>query len=387
MIIRQSAFKHFTLLQDPRPHVAARGPTEPCSRVPAAEIAMKKLAVTLALALGCALPSFAAPVSLLYIGSDPKSIRDFLDHSKQVDLAVPTWYHMDENGEVMGSPEKLVFDRCKADKTPVEPLIAMFDKKGIHKLASSATAEDHLIEGLLREAKAYGYIGFQFDIENIDYLDRDLLSGLVKKTADALHAKGLQLSIAVVPNAPGYAGETSFGKWIYTDWRGAFDLESIGKSVDLVCLMTYDQHTRWTTPGPVGGWQWTLDNIEYALKVVPAEKLSLGIPFYGYHWFTAGPKVDKDGKEQSEHGGNYIASPDAELLAQRFGGKIQWDEVDHTAYFWIYRDYMREWVYFTDPRTFQDRYDLIKKYKLQGFCSWVMGEEDQGIWKLLPTRK
>ncbi len=54
-----------------------------------------------------------------------------------------------------------------------------------------------------------------------------------------------------------------------------------------------------------------------------------------------------------------------------------------TSFF--YRDQMREWIFFTDLRTFQDRYQLVQKNNLQGFCSWVLGEEDPAIWKFLPT--
>jgi len=50
-------------------------------------------------------------------------------------------------------------------------------------------------------------------------------------------------------------GNGGFSKWMYTDWRGAYDLAALAKSVDLICLMTYDEHTRWTMPGPVAGWQ------------------------------------------------------------------------------------------------------------------------------------
>ena len=60
-------------------------------------------------------------------------------------------------------------------------------------------------------------------------------------------------------------------------------------TVDLLCLMTYDQNTRWTMPGPVAGWDWTVENLNYALKTVPKEKLSLGIPLYGYHWYAGAP--------------------------------------------------------------------------------------------------
>jgi spore germination protein YaaH len=48
---------------------------------------------------------------------------------------------------------------------------------------------------------------------------------------------------------------------------------------------------------------------------------------------------------------------------------------------------MREWVFYTDARTFEDRYKLAQEHGLEGFCSWVLGTEDPGIWKLLPNRR
>ena len=58
-------------------------------------------------------------------------------------------------------------------------------------------------DAMIRECKLHGYTGFQFDFENIDWTDRDLLTAVVKTSAEALHTAGLQLSIATVPNAPG----------------------------------------------------------------------------------------------------------------------------------------------------------------------------------------
>jgi spore germination protein YaaH len=190
-----------------------------------------------------------------------------------------------------------------------------------------------------------------------------------------------------VPNAPGYPGQGAFAKWIYTDWRGAYDIAALAKYVDLVCLMTYDQHTRWTMPGPVAGWDWTVDNLNYALRTVPKEKLSLGIPLYGYHWYTGAPTKDSaTGNEKPNPTADYIGVPNALQLAEAYGGKIQWDAEDHSAYFYFYRDQMREWIFFTDLRTFKDRYELVQKNGIQGFCSWVLGEEDPEIWKFLPQR-
>ena len=61
--------------------------------------------------------------------------------------------------------------------------------------------------------------------------------------------------------------------------------------------------------------------------------------------------------------------------------------MDHTPWFYIYRDNMREWVFYTDTRAFMDRYTLAATDRLQGVCSWVLGEEDPGIWAALPNAR
>jgi len=327
------------------------------------------------------------PVGLFYLTNNPDSIRSFLAHSSQIDLLVPTWYQVDENGLVTGAPDPTVLKRAQDEKLPVMPIIALFNKKGFHALALNAPAQALMNEAMIRESKLHGYTGFQFDFENVEWTDRDLLTALVRNSAEAMHKSNLQLTIATVPNAPGYPGAGAFAKWIYTDWRGAYNLAELEKYVDLVCLMTYDQHTRWTVPGPVAGWSWTVENLDYALKVVPKEKLSLGIPLYGYHWFTGAPiKENELAVEKPNPTADYIGTANAMQLAAAYNGKIQWDSEDHSAYFYFYRDQMREWIFFTDLRTFKDRYELVQKDGLQGFCSWVLGEEDPAIWTFLPHR-
>jgi spore germination protein YaaH len=332
------------------------------------------------------------PVALFYMTDDTDSVRSFLAHSAKIGILVPTWYSVDADGLVSGGPNPLVLEEAQKQHLPVMPIVASIGKDAFHALLANPTAKKAMIAALIRESKNNGYTGFQFDFEDIAWTDRDALSEMVKETADAMHAEGLKLSMATVPNAPGYPGKSGFATWIYEDWRGAYDLKSLAQSVDLICLMTYDQNTRWTTPGPVAGWDWTIENLDYALKVVPKEKLSLGIPVYGYHWYAGIPAMREDPatKKREPHpniSADYIGTPEALLLAREYKGVPQWDAIDHTAWFYINRDQMREWVFYTDKRTFEDRYKLVEERGIEGFCSWVLGSEDPEIWELLPDRK
>jgi spore germination protein YaaH len=346
---------------------------------------MKRLVLLLFVVFACGVAQAKQPDALFYLMGSQKSVDSFQAHVDKIGLLVPTWYGVDNQGLVNGGPNAYVLNIAKAHRLPVEPIISMSaGRAGFHDLLHDETAKQHMIESMLQQASEYGYAGFQFDFESISWTDRDAYTVLVKQTAEALHKHGLKLSIAVVPNAPGHAGTGRFSKWMWQYWRGVYDLAALGKYADLICLMTYDQHTRWTTPGPVAGMPWVMSQLKYALTLVPKEKLSLGIALYGYHWY-AGDPVRPDGTESSNIEASYIDADESIPLAKEQQATVQWDPVEHESWYYFYRDDMREWVSMSDAHSFRDRYAVVKQYGLEGFCAWVLGAEDPKVWDELPV--
>jgi hypothetical protein len=145
--------------------------------------------------------------------------------------------------------------------------------------------------------------------------------------------------------------------------------------------MTYDQNTRLTEPGPVAGYVWTQQQMEYALQFVPKEKLSLGIPIYDYHWFAGDPGSE----EQPNPTAEYIGQQEVEEHLGAYHPRNEWDSFDRVAWFYLCRDDNREWVFHTEKRGFQERLNLARERQLQGFCSWVLGVEDPEIWTVLTS--
>lgn len=331
----------------------------------------------------CAASVHAQPKALFYMTNSAPSVQSFLNHADKIDILVPTWYSTDVHGLVWGGPNSQVMQVAREQHVAVMPIIGSgMGPTEYHEFFNDAAARHAMEQALVRECKQNGYMGIQFDFEDVSWLDADALSKTVAETASVLHAAGYRLSIATVPNAPGYPGETAYSAWMFRDWRGAYNLKALAQSVDLICLMTYDQHTRYTPPGPVAGYPWVIENLKYALADVPKNKLSLGIPVYGYHWFAGMPP---GGKNVPNNSAEYIGAPAALQLAHAYHAKLQWDPDDKTAWFYFYRADDREWIFFTDARTFAARYDLVKQDDLEGFCSWVLGEEDPAIWQLLPS--
>ncbi|HTS05358.1 MAG TPA: glycosyl hydrolase family 18 protein [Candidatus Eisenbacteria bacterium] len=321
--------------------------------------------------------------ALFYMTDNPNSVQSFLQHADKVDILVPAWYSTDGNGLVWGGPNPAVMKSAADQHVPVMPIVALMHQLDLHKLLTTQSAKSAFIDTLVSESKKNGYSGFQIDFENVNWTDKDLLSALVAETASVLHREHLQLTIATVPNAPGFPGKSNYSHWLYANWRGSFDLKALAQSADLICLMTYDQNTRWTMPGPVAGYPWTVDNVNYALQFVPKEKLSMGIPLYGYHWFAGDPGKEEKPNPTAE----YIGQEQVEQYTNAYHPQVQWDATDRVSWFYFYRDDMRDWVFYTDKRGFQERLNLVREKGLQGFCSWVLGTEDPEIWSLLPSHK
>ncbi len=326
------------------------------------------------------------PQVLFWMSNGLSSVTSFLAHKDKIGILSPTWYSIEEAGLVAGEPQPVVLRTAQAAHITLLPLFAMFDPERAHRLALDLHAQDEMNAGFIRECRDHGYQGINVDIENVRWTDRDAFSAMIRRTSEALHRAGLLVSIDVVPGAPGHPGASEFDRWIFEDWRGAYDIKALGEAVDLLCLMTYDQSTHWTTPGPVGGWMWTNENLTYALQSVPPGKLSLGIAAYGYRWYTGDPGLNKPTKAANVTS-DYISAATAFALRDTYGAQEQWDQADHTPWFYFYRDNLREWVFFTDRRAFMDRYGLAEQHHLEGVCSWVLGEEDPAIWTALPDAR
>jgi spore germination protein len=128
------------------------------------------------------------------------------------------------------------------------------------------------IVGLVRQ---HHYAGIDIDYENLRAGDRRPFTAFITALGTALHADGKVLSVAL------FAKTTNAG----VDQRNlAQDYAAIGRVADQVRLMAYDYHWAASAPGPVAPLPWVRAVLKYAKSQIPARKVILGIPLYGYDW-------------------------------------------------------------------------------------------------------
>lgn len=316
--------------------------------------------------------------TIFYTVDAESSYESFSAHRDQVSAVGPQTFSVDGDGVVWGTVSRQLRRQARASDTRVVPLVVNpgFDQEMVHKLLTDTSAQDRALSMMKEYAERYNFDGWQFDFENIRTTDRDRYTAFCQRASRIFEEAGLEFSIAMVPRDRDVPGPTSYHRWIYKNWRGPFDLKALADTADFLSIMTYDQHTRGTTPGPISGVPWVESIIQFALdQGVPAEKLSLGIPLYSGHWQPY--YSEESGAGATRNGVTYES---ATRLLERHDAELRWNEtqqVHHTK--WMHGG-VYEYLFVEDQRSFRKKLDLVRKYDLRGFSAWRLGQEDPAIW-------
>jgi len=323
---------------------------------------------------------------LFYYVDREDSYKSLVKHVDQITVLGPQVYVVDSLGIMWGSLDKRVDDLARKHGVKIMPLFTNegFQQPSLRKLLADTVARNRAIASMVALCKAHDYWGIQFDVENINIADRDRFTQWYSDAAKALHKAGYKISIAVVHKTEESAGPTAYGRFMEDSWRGGYDIPALARAGDFISLMTYSEHTRRTTPGPVAGLPWTREALEYFLKFVPPEKLSLGIPTYGGRWYT---RYDGTGPDRASSTSESVSWSWGSGFAERHGAPIIWDPVQQVPYASYTVGGINEWLFLEDARAFRAKLDLAKEKKVRGFSVWVLGPEDERIWDVLQNDK
>ena len=103
--------------------------------------------------------------------------------------------------------------------------------------------------------------------------------------------------------------------------------------------------------------------LEYGLTEIPADKIFLGIPNYGYDWTLP--------YERGVTRATTLGNTAAVRLAVETGSEILFDDYAKTPYFY-YTDFTgtAHVVWFEDVRSLKPKYELVIEKKLRGCGYW-----------------
>jgi spore germination protein YaaH len=351
-------------------------------RLPASWIAVAAgAALTAASPRPAAAQTPSRPEALWYATASEKSVESFVEHAAEISIVSPQVFAFDSRGAIHGHLDPRIVDAARAHGVKLVPLVMNpgFDQPTIHRVLTVARVRRRALSALVALCRDQHLDGIQFDIENVAATDRTALTHFMWAAASALRAVHCPLSAAVVPRANDSPGTSSYDRWIIANWRGAYDYKALADSLDFISYMTYAEHTGGTTPGPVAGYTWMEQDLQFALSLgVPPSKLSIGIPSYSDWWY---PSYDK--KRGAGARGSDISYAKAESLLTTAGAQPTWDDKEKAAYaFWPVNG-VNQFVWIENARAFAAKLDLVRKYKLRGYSVWVLGTEDPAVWPIV----
>ncbi|KDN71453.1 putative oviduct-specific glycoprotein [Colletotrichum sublineola] len=170
-----------------------------------------------------------------------------------------------------------------------------------------------------------------------------------------------------------------------------FDLKAIDH-IDFVNVMSYDLHGVWDRENPIGSYIYGHTNLtEMSLAFdlfwrndVPANKLNMGLGFYGRAFQLADPSCNKPGCMFKGGATKGACSGESGILSYREiqevikVNKIKpvHDKEAGVKYITWNND---QWVSFDDKETFKQKKDLAAKLGLGGYLIWAIDQDDAGM--------
>ncbi len=235
---------------------------------------------------------------------------------------------------------------------------------------SDSVARENLIENVLATMEQKGYSGLDIDFEYLPARNAAAYAELVAEFRERLSPLGKIVIVALAP-------KTS------DDQRGLLyeghNYAALGAAADFVLLMTYEWGYTYGPPLAVAPLPNVRRVVEYALTVIPPEKIFLGIPNYGYDWTLP--------FEQGQSRAQSISSVRAVELARRFRAEIQYDEAAQSPFFnYVSDDGKTHEVWFEDARSIDAKLSLIREYSLFGAGYWNLMRPFPQNWLVLNSR-
>ncbi len=289
-----------------------------------------------------------------------------------LDEVSPPWFEIAPDGSLrLNAPDGEFVEEMHASGIRVVPFLSNHWDRA---LGRKALADAEGFAAALSEAvEKYSLDGVNVDIENLTEKDRDAFTLFIAALRRGLGG-GKVLAVAAAANPGGWE----------TGWQGSYDYAGLAGYADYILIMAYDEHYSGGEPGPVAGIGFVERSVLYALDRVPAEKLALGIPFYGRCW--------KDGKAGDGRG---AALADVEKLLGACEYSEEYDgseesvraEVTVRAGDRLPKALERTFppgryvLWYENERSIRAKLSLAKKYSLAGVGSWSLGQEPAELWR------
>ena len=311
--------------------------------------------------------------------TEARGIPDLAPHISEFTNISPFVYDItgtstitDEGGVSKGN-WSATFSSARADGVEIFPTLVWGNPDEMHTVLSNPQFALAHIASIVSIAKQNNFDGIDIDYEGMYPSDRIFFTQFLAELSTALHANGKTLVCTVEAKASEY--------------------QNIANACDQVRIMAYDKYyydftsNSFSTTTPltlsVTNAPLSFDKIAIAAaeKYIPASRIILGIPTYGYDFSYSIHGVTRSVARYATY-----SYTDTIALAQSVAAKVYTTAQDE-KYFLYASKGVNHFVVFSDSKTLSDRLALAKSLGIGGVAIFkIDGKEDPAIWNALTER-
>ena len=342
-----------------------------------------------------------------YVPYDSTSWFSLQAHADQLDVVAAQWVTIDGCGNLGSRDDQTLKQFARNHNLRIVPSLLTLSPWLNHQVLTDDETAANVLDQIVAYTLAEDYDGFDLDLEGVDPADRDALTAFVASAGEALHANGKLLTLAIPPKE----------RDVTVGWAGAYDYPALAAQADLVTIMAYEYRGPFSGPGSVAPFDWVQRVTRFATTQIAADKVLLGLAFYGYDWNTTSGSARSLGYAQFA------------ALAERYEAPVSFDPAQRSLTF----DYegaagdvppgvappprpnhvitvrnappcgiqpppspppaprpaappagtpQAHAVWLEDSTSAAARLELAAMYNTGGVATWRLGLEDPGVWPL-----
>ncbi len=333
-----------------------------------------------------------------------------LQNIKSVTQISPFAYELQNDGtitnalKIESAPWPDLIKEAKKNKVKIYPSILSYPnnetgKKAVLTLLSDKKKRQAHVKEIAALVKKNNFDGIDIDYEAKLAETKPYFASFLSELSTALKKDKKKLICTIEPRTPPDSRYATTSKEVLSKVEYANDYKAIGKACDEVRIMAYDQSTddaklvnqnklQGKLYAPVADIEWVKKVVTVALWDIPAKKILIGVPTYGYKYEvirgTSTIQYRRIGTMNYEF---------AEELAQSLkitptrnsAGELSFSYSSNTDRAYPNDTKLREYlVWYSDAEAIKDKVKLAKLYKLGGVSVFrVDGSHDPRLFEVL----
>ena len=247
--------------------------------------------------------------------------------------------------------------------------LGQFDAQRAEQVLTDPAVQDRLVAEVIQTVLRRGYAGVDVDFEFLPGALAAAYAAFLNRLRRRLAPQGRFLWAALAPKTS--AGQKGL---LYE----GHDYAALSSTADALLVMAYEWGYTYGPPMAVAPLPSVRAVLDYAVTAIPAGKILLGIPNYGYDWPL--PFVQGTTRAQS------LSNQRAIQLALERGIAIQYDETAQAPYFHYTDDAGTiHAVWFEDARSLEAKFRLIAEYGFLGAGIWNLMRPFPQTWLVLDS--